>query len=179
MSVLLAVWSLARPGARLSARRLFDAPSAPLLRRLLAASGGAALAYVLAAPNWAMIAPVLAVLLSAVVVISIVLAWGALQRTVQARPTRLLRTMQAVMVLDVLDCIGVLGCSSGTRARRRTRSRRRQGSGPCTWRRAASRPQRRVSCHRNPDRRNYCLTEDSDDSRRARTSSRSSGNSGR
>ena len=65
MSVLLAVWSLARPGARLS-RRLFDAPSAPLLRRLLAASGGAALAYVLAAPNWAMMHQVLAVLLSAV-----------------------------------------------------------------------------------------------------------------
>ena len=105
ISILLVVFGLARPGTSLS-RRLFDEPSAPVLRRVLVAGGGAALAYILAAPTWAMMHQYWQFYFLPSVVISIVLVWGALEHAVHERPTRLLRTLQAVVVLDVLIASG-------------------------------------------------------------------------
>jgi 4-amino-4-deoxy-L-arabinose transferase-like glycosyltransferase len=101
IAVLLVVGCLAFPHARVS-RRLFEVPNANLLKRVLLAAGAAALGYVLAAPGWAMMHQYWQFYFLPVVVASIVLMWGLMQRAITERRTMFLRGLRVACVLDVL-----------------------------------------------------------------------------
>ena len=101
IAILLAGVCLVRPHARLS-RRLFDVANANVLKRVLLAAIAAALGYVLAAPSWAMAHQYWQFYFLPAVVMSIVLLWELMRRAIAERPTRLLRVLRVVCILDVL-----------------------------------------------------------------------------
>lgn len=101
ISVLLVGACLARPHLTTS-RRLVDVANPGLLKRVLLASGAAAVGYVLAAPGWAMQHQYWQFYFLPVGVLSMILAWGLLQRAIVARPTGLLHVVRVICVLDVL-----------------------------------------------------------------------------
>ncbi len=101
LSVLFVLTSLVRARAPLS-RRLFDVTEPQLLKRVLLAAGAAALAYLVAFPAWAMAHQYWQFYFLPFVVTSMVLAWGLLQRAIDAHPTALLRTVRVLCILEVL-----------------------------------------------------------------------------
>ena len=101
LSILVALLAMTAPRWEVT-RGLFNVAHAHVVKRTLLAAGIAAVAYLLAAPSWAMAHQYWQFFFLPAVVLSIMLAWGLLERGVRTRKTRILRVLRVVCILDLL-----------------------------------------------------------------------------